>query len=327
VASSATSRELIRQPTRIVYRWLGDRIFQTVIVGLGVVIMVLAIMLAIVLLRDGWSPLETFGFFGFLTGTTWNPVTGVHGTWPFMLGTLITSVAALALSFFPALGVAIFVAEYAGKTVGAVISYTVDLLAAIPSVVVGIWGIFVLVPSLQNNVYLPVYFWTLEHAPQLLPVLGAPAGYNLVTATLVLALMIIPYTTALARDAIRLVPREQREAARALGATRWEVMRLAVLPYARSGIVAGAILSFGRAIGETMAVAMLVGNSNRLPFTLFGPAATMPSVIVNEFREAVENLHLASLMAVGFYLFLISLVVNLVAAYVQLRLSVAGRAQ
>ena len=327
MASSATSRELIRQPTHIVYRWLGDRIFQTIIVGLGLVIMALAVMLALVLLRDGWSPLETFGFFGFLTGTTWNPVTGVHGTWPFMVGTLITSVAALALSFFPALGVAIFVAEYAGKTVGAMISYTVDLLAAIPSVVVGIWGIFVLVPFMQNNLYLPVYLWTLENAPQLLPVLGAPAGYNLVTATLVLALMIIPYTTALARDAIRLVPREQREAARALGATRWEVMRLAVLPYARSGIIAGAILSFGRAIGETMAVAMLVGNSNRLPFTFFGPAATMPSVIVNEFREAVENLHLASLLAVGFYLFLISLVVNLVAAFVQRRLSVAGRAQ
>ena len=327
MASSATSRELIRQPTHIVYRWLGDRIFQTIIVGLGLVIMALAVMLALVLLRDGWSPLETFGFFGFLTGTTWNPVTGVHGTWPFMVGTLITSVAALALSFFPALGVAIFVAEYAGKTVGAMISYTVDLLAAIPSVVVGIWGIFVLVPFMQNNLYLPVYLWTLENAPQLLPVLGAPAGYNLVTATLVLALMIIPYTTALARDAIRLVPREQREAARALGATRWEVMRLAVLPYARSGIIAGAILSFGRAIGETMAVAMLVGNSNRLPFTFFGPAATMPSVIVNEFREAVENLHLASLLAVGFYLFLISLVVNLVAAFVQRRLAVAGRAQ
>jgi len=327
VASSATSRELIRQPTHIVYRWLGDRIFQTIIVGLGLVIMALAVMLALVLLRDGWSPLESFGFFGFLTGTSWNPVTGVHGTWPFMVGTLVTSVAALALSFFPALGVAIFVAEYAGKTVGAMISYTVDLLAAIPSVVVGIWGIFVLVPFMQNNLYLPVYLWTLENAPQLLPVLGAPAGYNLVTATLVLALMIIPYTTALARDAIRLVPREQREAARALGATRWEVMRLAVLPYARSGIIAGAILSFGRAIGETMAVAMLVGNSNRLPFTFFGPAATMPSVIVNEFREAVENLHLASLLAVGFYLFLISLVVNLVAAFVQRRLSVAGRAQ
>lgn len=318
---------LIRQPTHALYRWLGDRVFQGVVVALGAVIVAVAVALAVVLLRDGWAPLERFGFLGFLTGTTWNPVTGVHGTWPFVLGTLVTSVAALALSFFPALAVAIFVAEYAAKWVGAVISYTVDLLAAIPSVVVGIWGIFVLVPFLQNTVYLPVYYWAFEHAPALLPVLGAPAGYNLVTATVVLALMIVPYTTALARDAIRLVPREQREAAYALGATRWEVMRVAVLPYARSGITAGAILAFGRAIGETMAVAMLIGNSNKLPLTLFGPAATMPSVIVNEFREAVENLHLASLMAVGFYLFLISLVVNLVAAYVQRRLAVAGRAQ
>jgi phosphate transport system permease protein len=182
------------------------------------------------------------------------------------------------------------------------------------------------VPFLQNNVYLPIYFWTFEQAPQLLPILGPPAGYNLVTATIVLALMIVPYTAALARDSIRLVPRSQREAARALGATRWEVMRMAVIPYARGGIVAGAILSFGRAIGETMAVAMLVGNSNTLPFTLFGPAATMPSVIVNEFREAVENLHLASLMTVGFYLFLISLVVNLIAAWMQRRYTVGGRA-
>ena len=324
--TSATSREVVRRPTHLLYRWLGDRLFQAIVVGLGVTIIVLALLLSLVLLRDGWAPLEAFGFFAFLTGTTWNPVTGVHGTWPFILGTLITSVAALALAFFPALGVAIYVAEYAAGWVGAVISYTVDLLAAIPSVVVGIWGIFVLVPFLQNNVYLPAYFWSVEHAPGLLPVLGAPAGYNLVTATFVLALMIVPYTTALARDAIRLVPREQREAARALGATRWEVMRMAVLPYARSGIIAGAILSFGRAIGETMAVAMLVGNSNKLPFTLFGPAATMPSVIVNEFREAVENMHLASLMAVGFYLFLISLAVNLAAAYIQRKLSVAGRA-
>jgi len=322
-----TTSELIRQPTAAVYRWLGDRVFQTIVVVLGSSIIALALLMATVLLRDGGRALAEFGFIGFLTSTNWNPVTGLHGTWPFMLGTLITSAAALLLSFFPALAVAIFVAEYASKWVGGIISYTVDLLAAIPSVVVGIWGIFVLVPFLQNNVYLPVYFWSFENAQWLLPYLGAPAGYNLITATIVLALMVVPYTTALSRDAIRLVPREQREAAFALGATRWEVMRLAVLPYARSGIMAGAILAFGRAIGETMAVAMLVGNSNKLPFTLFGPAATMPSVIVNEFREAVETLHLSSLMAVGFYLFLISLIVNLGAAYVQRRLSVAGRAQ
>ncbi len=322
---SATSA-IIRAPTKAIYRRLGDNAFQTVVVGLGITIMLLAITLAWVLLRDGWEPLRIFGFLGFLTGTTWDPVQNDYGTWPFIVGTLITSVAGLALSFFPALGVAIFTAEYAPRWLASIIDTIVDLLAAIPSVVVGIWGIFVLVPFLQNNVYLPVYFWTFEHAPQLLPVLGAPAGYNLVTATIVLALMIVPYTAALARDSIRLVPRSQREAARALGATRWEVMRMAVIPYARGGIVAGAILSFGRAIGETMAVAMLVGNSNTLPFTLFGPAATMPSVIVNEFREAVENLHLASLMTVGFYLFLISLVVNLIAAWMQRRYTVGGRA-
>jgi phosphate transport system permease protein len=326
VDRTLTASELIRRPTHPIYRRLGDRVFQVVVVMLGLSIIALALLLAEVLLVEGWEPLRRFGFFGFLTGTTWDPVRGVFGTWPFIVGTLITAVASLALSFLPAIGVAIFSAEYAPRWLASIVDTIVDLLAAVPSVVVGIWGIFVLVPLMQNHVYLPVYLWALEHAPGLLPVLGPPAGYNLITATIVLSLMIVPYTTALARDAIRLVPRSQREAARALGATRWEVMRMAVLPYARGAIVAGAILSFGRAIGETMAVAMLIGNSNTLPFTLFGPAATMPSVIVNEFREAVEDLHLASLMTVGFYLFLISLAVNLVAAWLPRKLAVGGRA-
>jgi phosphate transport system permease protein len=326
ILSDDTISDLIRRPTHPIFRAAGDGVFQLVVVLLGLTIIVLALALAYVLFIDGLEPLRRFGFWGFLTGTTWDPVRGVHGTWPFIVGTIIASVAALALSFLPAMAVAIFSAEYAPRWLAGIIDTIVDLLAAVPSVVVGIWGIFVLVPLMQNSVYLPFYLWAFEHAPQILPLLGPPAGYNLVTATLVLALMIVPYTSALARDAIRLVPRSQREAARALGATRWEVMRMAVLPYARGAIVAGAILSFGRAIGETMAVAMLVGNSNTLPFTLFGPAATMPSVIVNEFREAVENLHLASLMTVGFYLFLISLVVNLIAAWLQRRLAVGGRA-
>lgn len=320
------SSELIKRPTHPLFRQAGDRAFLALVVTLGLSIVVLALALAFVLLRDGWEPLQRFGFFGFLTSATWDPVRGVHGTLSFLLGTLITSVAALALSFLPAIGVAIFTAEYAPRWLASLVDTIVDLLAAIPSVVIGIWGIFVLVPLLQNEVYLPFYFWAFEHWPAVLPALGPPAGYNLITATIVLALMIVPYTTALARDAIRLVPRSQREAARALGATRWEVLTLAVLPYARGGIIAGAVLSLGRAVGETMAVAMLIGNSNTLPFTFFGPAATMPSVIVNEFREAVENLHLASLLAVGFYLFLISLAVNLFAAWLQRKFAVGGRA-
>lgn len=325
-ASASTHSEIVRRKTPILYRWLGDRVFTTVIVGLALSVMIITILNAVVLLREGAPPIRLFGFFGFLFGEVWDPAVRLQfGTWPFVLGTLITSIGALLLSLFPAIAVAIFSAEYAPRWLARIIDYTVDLLAAIPSVVVGIWGIFVLASWLRDVFYMPFYLWAVENAPAILPALGAPTGYNLITATLVLALMIVPYTTALTRDAIKLVPKEQREAAWALGATRWEVMRMAVLPYARGGIVAGAILSFGRAIGETMAVAMLVGNRNRLPFTFFGPAATMPSVIVNEFREAVENLHLQSLMAVGFYLFIIALIVNLLAAYIQRKMLVGSR--
>lgn len=293
---------------------------------IGCAVMFLAFALAGVLLRDGWLAFQRFGPLEFLLSRNWDAVRGLFGAWPFIVGTVVTAVAALVVSLLPAIAVAVFTAEYAPRWLGVIIDYLVDLLAAVPSVVIGIWGIFVLVPLVQARIYLPTYLWASENAPGMLPLLGSPTGYNLTTATIVLALMIVPYTVALSRDAIRLVPKDQREAAWALGATRWEVIRMAVLPYARGGIIAGAVLSFGRAIGETMAVAMLVGNSSRLPFTLFGPAATMPSVIVNEFREAVENLHLSSLMAIGFYLLLISLVVNLLAAYLQRRLAVGGRA-
>jgi phosphate transport system permease protein len=316
---------LIRRTPPLLYRWLGDNIFRGVVTLLGLSIIILALSMAWVLGSDAAVPIREFGFWGFFTGTVWDPVRGIFGAWPFFLGTVITSVAALLLSFFPALAVAIFTAEYAPRWLAGLIDYTVDLLAAVPSVVIGIWGIFVLAPTLRDSVYGSVQAWAAANAPATLGFLGNPTGYGLVTAILVLALMIVPYTTALARDAIRLVPRDQREAAWALGATKWEVIRLAVLPFARGGISAGAVLSFGRAIGETMAVAMLIGNSNKLPFTLFGPAATMPSVIINEFREAVDDLHMLSLIGIGFYLFLISLAVNLLAAWIQRRLAVGSQ--
>lgn len=323
--ANPTASELIRRTPPLLYRWLGDRIFAVLVTLFGLLLMGLAISLAVVLYREGASAITTFGFFGFLVGTTWDPaITLSFGTLPFLIGTIVTSVAALALSFLPAIAVAIFSAEYAPRWLAHIIDGMVDLIAAVPSVVVGIWGIFVFAPWMREKFYMPIYMWAAENQPDLLPILGSPIGYGMTTATIVLALMIVPFTAALSRDAIRLVPASQREAAWALGATRWEVIRMAVLPYARGGIIAGAILSFGRAIGETMAVAMLIGNKNTLPFNIFGPAATMPSVIINEFREAVENLHLASLMAIGFYLFLISLIVNLVAAYIQRKMMVSG---
>lgn len=319
------TRELIRKPPGILYQWLGDKIFTTVTILLGISIIALAVTMAWVIFDEGSLAFSEFGFFGFLSGTTWDPSVQLQfGAWPFLFGTLVTSFVALFLAFFPAVAVAIFTAEYAPKWLEGIVDNLVNLIAAVPSVVVGIWGIFVLAPWMRDSVYMPIYLWAADNAPGLLPLLGNPIGYGMATATIVLALMIVPYTTALARDAIRLVPKEQREACWGLGATRWEVIRMAVIPYARGGIMAGAILSLGRAIGETMAVAMLIGNKNTLPFSILGAGATMPSVIINEFREAVENLHLSSLMAIGFILFLISLIVNLAAAFIMRKYSITG---
>lgn len=312
----------------VLYRWLGDRIFTVIVVGLGSSIILLAAGMAWVLYQEGSLALNEFGFFNFIVGTTWDPaVELVFGAWPFLFGTLVTSFMALVISFLPAIAVAIFSAEYAPRWLSSIIDNLVQLIAAIPSVVIGIWGIFFLAPWLRDTVYTPVYLWVETNYPALEPLLGNPIGYGMATATIVLSLMIVPYTTALAKDAIQAVPKDQREAMWALGSTRWEVLRIAVLPYARAGIVTGAILSLGRAIGETMAVAMLIGNKNTLPFSAFGAAATMPSVIVNEFREAVESLHLSSLMAIGFLLFIISLIVNLTAAYINRKISIGGSNQ
>lgn len=303
------------------YRAPGDKVFKAIIVTLSCGIILLALAMAVVIYLEARPTFRAFGYMSFLSETTWDPVAAVHGALPFIIGTLLTSFTALLLAIIPALGVAIFTSEYAPSWLAHVINYTVDLLAAIPSVVIGLWGIFNFAPMIRDAVYVPIYLWALENAEWLLPVLGAPSTYNFTTATLILALMIVPYTVALSRDAIGQVPVEQREAAWALGATRWEVIRRAVLPYARTGIVAGILLSLARALGETMAVAMLIGNSNRVPFTLFGPAATMPSVIINEFREAVEPLHYSSIMAVGFYLFIVTIAINLLASWIQQRLS------
>ena len=325
INQTSTSEEILRRPPAILYRWLGDKIFSTVIVLLGSCIILLAVGMAWLLYTEGSMALEEFGFFGFLKGRTWDPAVLLEfGTWPFLFGTLVTSAAALMLSLFPAVAVAVFSAEYAPRWLAGIIDNLVQLIAAVPSVVIGIWGIFVLAPWLRDTIYMPVYFWTETNAPGMMPILGNPMGYGMTTATIVLALMIVPYTTALTKDAIKSVPAAQREAARALGATRWEVIQMAVLPYARSGIMAGAILSLGRAIGETMAVAMLIGNKNTLPFSIFGAGSTMPSVIVNEFREAVENLHVSSLLAIGFILFILALIINLIAAFITCKLSISG---
>ncbi|ADR37286.1 phosphate ABC transporter membrane protein 1, PhoT family [Oceanithermus profundus DSM 14977] len=304
------------------YGKLGDRAFTALLVVLGLAVILVAVLLAWELASGGAEAFRTFGFWGFAAGSAWNAVAGQFGAWPFLLGTVITSAAALTLAFLPALASAIAVAEYAPRWLAEVVAYLIDLLAALPSVVYGLWGIFVLVPLVRDHVEQPLFLWSAEHAPALLGVLGPPTGIGMLSAVLVLALMIVPYASSLARDAIRMVPRDQREAMYALGATRWEVVRRVVLPYARGGIFAGVVLALARAIGETMAVTMLIGNSGQLPYSVFGPAATMASLIANEFAEAEGGLQLSSLLAVGFLLLLLSLAVNLVADFILRRMSV-----
>ena len=303
------------------YQRLGDRLFAAVVALFALGVVVAAGLIFVVLYLGGREALATFGFLGFVTGRTWDAVRGVFGAWPPLLGTLITSAAALFLAFFPALAAALFVVEFSRGALRELVAYLIDLLAALPSVVYGLWGIFVLVPLVRDRLELPLFSWAAAHAPWLLPYLGPPTGIGMLSAILVLALMIVPYASALARDALALVPQAQREAMYALGATRWEVIRLVVIPYARAGIFSGVVLALARALGETMAVTMLIGNSVNLPYTLFGPAATMASLIANEFAEAEDDLHLSALIAVGFVLMLIALVTNLIAAFVLRRLA------
>ena len=308
----------------MLYGPAGDRLFFTVIFLLAMGVVAAAALTAFELYSGGSQAIRRFGFLGFALGTRWDPALSLEfGALPFIAGTLITSVAALALSVPPALAVALFVAEYAPSWIGSLVAYLADLLAAVPSVVYGLWGIFVLVPRVRG-VETAIYLWAAEHAPWLVPWLGPPAGIGVLSAVLILAVMIMPFAASVARDAIRLVPVEQREAVYALGATRWEVLRTAVIPYARGGIVAGIILALARALGETMAVTMVIGNTHEIPRTLFGPGVTMASVIANEFTEAVGDLHLSSLVAVGFYLFLVAVSVNLAARWLLRRLTPGG---
>ena len=306
------------------YGKIGDQIFTWILVILGLGVLGAALLTGGVLLFGGLESFQTFGFLGFLTDSSWNPVRGEFGAWPFILGTLITSLVALGLAFFPALATAIFAVEYSPRWASTTIGYFVDLLAALPSVVYGLWGILVLVPLIRNHLEVPVFLWAAQNAPWLAEFLGSPTGIGLLSSILVLALMIVPFAASLARDAIAVVPREQREAAYALGATHWEVIRMAVIPYARGGIFAGVVLALARALGETMAVTMLIGNSHNLPYSVFGPAATMASVVANEFAEATLDLHYSSLLAIGFVLFILSLLVNLVAAWILRRMTLTG---
>ncbi len=247
--------------------------------------------------------------FGFLTGTVWDPVANEFGVVPFLAGTLLTSFLALLISIIFSLAISILLGEYFQS--GALSSFVrggVELLAGIPSVIYGFWGLAFLVPAVR--------FIQLK--------LGVPPyGVGVLTASVILAIMIVPYSASLGREVIRLVPADLKEAALSLGATRFEVIRKIVLPYARSGIFAGVLLSLGRALGETMAVTMVIGNSNTLPTSIFAPANTMASIIANEFTEATGAVYLASLVEIALVLFVVTAIINIIGRIVITRIGVA----
>jgi phosphate transport system permease protein len=284
---------------------VGDRLFKAGLTLAALAIPVLMGFLVYELWVGARLAIDRYGA-GFLTGSTWDPVTEEFGAFPLILGTLLSSFLALVMAVPLSLGVAIYLTEFAPKAVRQPIAFVIELLAAIPSVVYGLWGIFVLIPVLRAHV-----FPFLRDTLGFLPIFQGPIyGPSMLAASIILAIMIMPFIMSVSREVLLAVPGSQREAALALGATRWEAVTSAIVPYARSGIIGAVILGLGRALGETMAVTMLIGNRNELSASLFAPGYTMAAVIANEFTEAVGDLHLAALAYVALVLFLVTVVVN-----------------
>jgi phosphate transport system permease protein len=303
---------------RIVGTAVGDRLYVAIITAFALGVPLLLALLLWEVALAGWPAFREFGL-GFITSSDWDPVHHQFGAAPAIFGTIVTSIIALLIATPLALGVAIFLSEYAPRWLRQPVAFFVDLLAAIPSVVYGLWGIFVLLPVLRQHV-MPFLRDTLHLGST--PLFSGPAyGPSMLAAGLILAVMVLPYISSVSREVLLAVPRSQREAALALGATRWETIQKAVIPFAKSGVIGGIILGLGRALGETMAVTMLIGNRHEISTSLFAPGYTMASLIANEFSEASDDLHLSALMAVGFVLLLIALLVNALARWLVWRVA------
>jgi phosphate transport system permease protein len=287
---------------------LPDTIFRSLMLlcALAVVATLVLIVYELVL-RSGPS-WHAFGF-KFFAGHDWDPVNEQFGAMPFIYGTLVSSLLALIIAVPLSIGVAVFTTEMCPKALRAPLSFFVELLAAIPSVVYGLWAIFVLVPILSN--YVEPFLTTTLGWTGLFT--GPPYGISMLAAGIILAVMIVPIISSITREVLMVVPQHQREAALALGATRWEMIRVAVLRNARAGIMGGIILGLGRALGETMAVTMVIGNRPEIAKSLLAPGYTMASVLANEFSEATGDVYLSALIEIGLALFLVTIVVNALA--------------
>jgi phosphate transport system permease protein len=293
----------------------GDTAFRIVTAGAAVLTLAVIGWMAVQSFGAAWPAFERFGIAGFVTGQRWSVAFTIYGAWPFIYGTLLTSAIALLIAVPIAVLIALLVTEFLPPRVGRPVAMVVDLLAAVPSVVWGLWGLLVLVPLLR-----PIERSIASGPGQAIPFLGRPApGPSYLVAGLVVALMIIPIVAAVTREVFAATPRLQREAVLALGGTRWDVVRRVVLPIGRTGLFAAVLLGLGRAIGETIAVTMVIGNSPRIGPSIFSPGFTLASVIANEFNEATEELHSESLVALGVVLLAMAIAINGAGVFVRRR--------
>jgi phosphate transport system permease protein len=287
---------------------LPDRLFKYAMVACGMAVLGLLGLIIFELVRRSDLSWHAFGF-KFFGGSDWDPVQEDFGAFPFIYGTLVSSLLALIIAVPLSIGVAVFTTEMCPPVLRGPLSFFVELLAAIPSVIYGLWAFFVLLPILSDRVE-PFLARTLGWTGMFS---GPTLGAGMLAAGIILAVMIIPIISSIAREVLMVVPQHQREGVLALGATRWEMIRIGVLRNARAGILGGIILGLGRALGETMAVTMVIGNSLDISRSLFAPGYTMASVLANEFAEATSNMHRSVLVEIGLALFLVTIVVNTLA--------------
>jgi phosphate transport system permease protein len=301
----------------------SEQLFRFMTLAAAMLVLALLASVIIALLYGGWPALKTFRF-GFLTSSVWNPVTDRFGALAALYGTVITSLLAMLLAVPLAFGIAIFLTETCPMWLRNPISTAIELLAAVPSIVFGIWGLFVLAPVLQHTVQ-PWLIATLGDLPLVGTLFrGPPYGIGLLTAGFVLAVMVLPFITSVMREVFLSTPSSLKEAAYGLGATQWEVLWDVVLPNARVGVAGGIMLGLGRALGETMAVTFVVGNAHRISGSLLAPGTTISASIANEFTEAVGKLYTSSLIALGLLLFVLTFIIIAAARLLLLRLESRG---
>jgi phosphate transport system permease protein len=298
---SPTRRGTIEKGRRI----NGDLIFRYLTTFFALSVLALLALMLVEMAGQSLPSIKKFGW-QFITTGDWDAVAGSFGALPYLYGSVVSSVLALALATPLSIGAALFITEICPKRWGGIVAPLIELLAAIPSVIYGLWGVLVMAPWLQST----VEPFLIEHFGSIPFFQGAPYGVSMLAAVFILMIMVVPIITSITREVLLAVPQTQKEAAVALGATRWEMIKMAILPYGKSGILGAAILGLGRAVGETMAVTMVIGNSPQISLSLLSPGYTMPSVIANEFAEASSKLHSSALMEIGLILMVVTLIIN-----------------